>query len=39
MLSEAREMMRTNGIGAVGVIDSDGRLVGFLGGIGIKKAG
>lgn len=36
-LSEAREVMRTNGIGAVGVVDTAGRLVGFLGGIGIKK--
>jgi len=32
-------LMRKNGIGAVGVIDADGRLVGFLGGTGIKKGG
>lgn len=38
MLAEARELMRTNGIGAVGVIDSTGRLVGFLSGVSIKKA-
>jgi CBS domain-containing protein len=31
-LSEARELMRENGIGAVGVLDIDGKLVGFLGG-------
>ena len=29
-LSEARELMRANGIGALGVIDADGKLVGFL---------
>ena len=29
-LSEAREVMRANGIGAVGVIDARGNLVGFL---------
>ena len=29
-LSEARELMRENGIGAVGVIDKKGNLVGFL---------
>jgi Zn-dependent protease len=29
-LVEAREMMRTNGIGALGVIDAKGNLVGFL---------
>ena len=38
MMHEAREMMIRNGIGAVGVIDADGHLVGFLGGIGVKKA-
>jgi Zn-dependent protease/CBS domain-containing protein len=38
MLADARDMMRRNGIGAVGVIDSSGKLVGFLGGVGIKKA-
>ncbi|MGH7782850.1 MAG: M50 family metallopeptidase [Candidatus Binatia bacterium] len=38
MLSEARQMMRTNGIGAVAVVDSEGRVVGCLGGVGIKKA-
>lgn len=37
MLSEAQEMMHRNGIGAVGVIDPAGKLVGFLGGIGIKR--
>jgi Zn-dependent protease/CBS domain-containing protein len=29
-IAEAREMMRTNGIGALGVIDETGELVGFL---------
>lgn len=29
-LSDAREVMRTNGLGAVGVVDSAGRLVGFI---------
>jgi Zn-dependent protease/CBS domain-containing protein len=29
-LAEANEQMRSNGIGAVGVVDSDGKLVGFL---------
>ncbi len=29
-LQEAREMMRENGIGAVGVVDGNGNLVGFL---------
>jgi Zn-dependent protease len=29
-LSDAKELMRLNGTGAVGVIDHDGRLVGFL---------
>jgi Zn-dependent protease/CBS domain-containing protein len=29
-LSEARALMRVNGIGALGVIDADGNLVGFL---------
>jgi len=38
MLQDAREVMLRNGIGALGVIDSDGHLVGFLGGIGVKKA-
>ena len=38
MLNDARELMRNNGVGAVGVIDDEGRLVGFLGGTGIKKA-
>jgi Zn-dependent protease len=37
---EAREVMRANGLGAVCVIDSDGRLVGFLHGrIKEKKRG
>jgi Zn-dependent protease len=31
-LAEARELMRRNGIGAIGVLDQDGRLVGFIGG-------
>ena len=39
VFADARELMRKNGIGAVGVIDADGRLVGFLGGTGIKKGG
>ena len=30
LLTEAREMMRSNGIGALGVIDTKGNLVGFL---------
>lgn len=30
LLTEAREMMRVNGIGALGVIDEKGNLVGFL---------
>jgi Zn-dependent protease/CBS domain-containing protein len=29
-LSDAREVMRQNGIGAVGVVDGDGKLVGYL---------
>ena len=29
-LIEARELMRTNGVGALGVIDEAGNLVGFL---------
>ena len=29
-IAEAREMMRANGIGALGVIDENGELVGFL---------
>jgi CBS domain-containing protein len=29
-LPEARELMHTNGIGAVGVVDRDGNLVGFV---------
>ncbi|HEX8737932.1 MAG TPA: site-2 protease family protein [Pyrinomonadaceae bacterium] len=29
-IAEARELMRTNGIGALGVIDENGELVGFL---------
>ncbi|MBC7900108.1 MAG: M50 family metallopeptidase [Saprospiraceae bacterium] len=31
-LADARELMRMNGIGSVGVIDSEGKLVGFLQG-------
>ncbi len=31
-LSEARELMHSNGIGAVGVLDGNGNLVGFIGG-------
>jgi Zn-dependent protease len=30
LLAEARELMRENGIGALGVIDSNGNLVGFI---------
>jgi predicted transcriptional regulator len=30
LLSEAKELMRVNGIGALGVIDNKGNLVGFL---------
>ncbi|MET0753928.1 MAG: site-2 protease family protein [Pyrinomonadaceae bacterium] len=30
LLADARELMRTNGIGALGVIDEKGNLVGFL---------
>lgn len=30
LLSDAREIMRKNGVGAVGVIDENGHLVGFL---------
>lgn len=37
-LSEAREILRVNGIGAVGVLDNEGRLVGFLSGGGSTKA-
>jgi CBS domain-containing protein len=29
-LSQARELMLSNGVGAVGVIDDHGKLVGFL---------
>jgi len=36
-VSDARAQMRENGIGAVGVLDDDGRLVGFLGGGVIRK--
>ena len=36
-VSDARAQMRENGIGAVGVLDNDGRLVGFLGGGVIRK--
>ena len=36
-LSEAREFMRVNGIGALGVIDGRGNLVGFLQRGRIKK--
>ncbi len=30
LLQEARELMRENGIGALGVIDAQGNLVGFM---------
>ena len=30
LLSEAREIMRRNGIDSLGVIDENGKLVGFL---------
>lgn len=33
-LAEAREAMRSNGVGAVAVVDGHGQLVGFLGGAG-----
>ena len=36
-LPDARELMRVNGIGALGVIDSQGNLVGFLNRGRIKK--
>ena len=36
-LTEARELMQGNRIGAVGVLDNDGKLVGFLGGQIIKR--
>ena len=36
-VADARAQMRENGIGAVGVLDNDGRLVGFLGGGVIRK--
>ena len=32
-LAEARELMRLNGVGSVGVIDREGKLVGFLEGV------
>lgn len=35
-LAEARALMRQNGTGAVGVLDRNGQLVGFLGG-GVRK--
>jgi len=37
LLSEARELMRENGIGALGVIDASGNLVGFMHGKKIKQ--
>ncbi|MEO7673196.1 MAG: site-2 protease family protein [Pyrinomonadaceae bacterium] len=36
-LIDARELMRTNGLGAVGVIDEAGNLVGFLAGAGNRS--
>ncbi len=36
-LTEARELIRLNGIGAVGVIDSDGKFVGIVHGSGNSK--
>lgn len=36
-LSQARELMLSNGVGAVGVIDDHGKLVGFLHGHGPRK--
>jgi CBS domain-containing protein len=36
LLSEARELMRENGIGALGVIDASGNLVGFIQGKKVK---
>ena len=35
-LVDARELMRTNGIGALGVIDEAGNLVGFLQATGVR---
>jgi len=37
-LAEARELMRENGIGALGVIDRQGNLVGFLQSRNVKKS-
>lgn len=37
LMPEAREMMRENGIGALGVIDADGKLVGFLHAKKVKR--
>ncbi len=37
LLSEARELMRENGIGALGIIDAGGNLIGFLHGNKIKQ--
>ena len=36
-IRDAQEQMRANGIGAVGVIDISGNLVGFLHGGRVKK--
>jgi CBS domain-containing protein len=36
-LGDARLIMRDNGIGAVAVVDNDGKLVGFLGGGAPRK--
>jgi CBS domain-containing protein len=30
LMSDAQRLMRENGIGAVGVVDADGKLIGFL---------
>ncbi|MFN6962130.1 MAG: M50 family metallopeptidase [Pyrinomonadaceae bacterium] len=38
-LGRARELMQSNQIGAVGVLDHEGKLVGFLGGQIIKRKG
>lgn len=38
-LSDARKLMSENGVGAVGVIDAQGSLVGFLQGGRIRRAG
>ena len=36
-LVEARELMRTNGVGSLGVIDEAGNLIGFMTGVGSRS--